>query len=503
MQTLIIRHLGSDGGRVRCQVWRPDGKYAEEAVITAPEAIQVEGRPESDLSRDLRWYLEEFLDYPFPPRTEVAERVQAALKAWGELAFAALFHSGLGRDFYHDAYRSGLENLTLKIASDDPRVLAWPWEALRDPQTGGTLAHHCRMERQLSGQHDPLPLPAALPRDRINILLITVRPYEADVGFRALSRPLLDLIAQDHLPVSVEMLRPPTFEQLRAHLHAHPGHYHLVHFDGHGGYGPGVTPDGYRLESAQGRLLFETEDGAADPVSADQLSALLREYRVPIMVLNACQSAMIDAAAADAFASVAAALQRAGVRSVVAMAYALYVTGARVFLPAFYRRLFEQGSITEAVRAGRQAMLQQPGRTCFRGEFPLQDWLVPVVYQQDPLDLPFTGGSRGEACLASTSTRIALPPEITQGDTPYSFIGRDSALLALERAMRRPPAGIMVHGLAGIGKTSLARGFIQWLADTGGLHTPPLWVTFNDIHSSEHVINHRSLPCTVPISIRR
>ena len=81
MHTLIIRHLGSTGDQHRCQVWRPDGRYAEEAVITAPEALQVEGRPDSNLSLDLRWYLEEFLDYPFPPRTEVAERVQASLKA--------------------------------------------------------------------------------------------------------------------------------------------------------------------------------------------------------------------------------------------------------------------------------------------------------------------------------------------------------------------------------------------------------------------------------------
>jgi len=487
MHTLIIRHLGNTSDQHRCQVWRlADGKYAEEAVITAPEALQVEGRPDSNLSLDLRWYLEEFLDYPFPPRTEVAERVQTSLKSWGEGAFAALFGSWRGRDFYHDAYRAGLENLTLKIASDDPRVLAWPWEALRDPQTGGTLAQHCRMERQLSGQHDPLDVPATLPRDRINILLITARPHAADVGFRALSRPLLDLIAQDKLPVSVEMLRPPTFDQLRTHLHARPGYYHIVHFDGHGGYGAGIAPDGHRLESAQGRLLFETETGDADPVSADQLSALLREYRIPIMVLNACQSAMIDAAATDAFASVAAALQRAGVRSVVAMAYALYVSGARVFLPAFYRRLFERGSITEAVRAGRQAMLHQQGRICYRGEFPLQDWLVPVVYQQDPPDLPFTERS---ATSATVRERVTLPPDIAQDSTPYGFIGRDSAVLALERAMRRPPAGILIHGLGGIGKTTLARGFVQWLADTGGLHAPPFWFTFNDIHSSEHVIN--------------
>ena len=153
---------------------------------------------------------------------------------------------------------------------------------------------------------------------------------------------------------------------------------------------------------------------------------------------------------------------------------------------AFYRRLFEQGSITEAVRAGRQAMLHQQGRICYRGEFPLQDWLVPVVYQQDPPDLPFTGRSAVQLC-GTRARRNAT--RIIQDSTPYGFIGRDSAVLALEPAMRRPPGGILIHGLGGIGKTTLARGFVQWLVDTGGLHTPPFWFTFNDIHSSEHVIN--------------
>jgi hypothetical protein len=49
---------------------------------------------------------------------------------------------------------------------------------------------------------------------------------------------------------------------------------------------------------------------------------------------------MIDATAQDAFASVAAALLQAGVRSVMAMSYSLYVSAARVFLPEFYRRFF-------------------------------------------------------------------------------------------------------------------------------------------------------------------
>jgi SpoVK/Ycf46/Vps4 family AAA+-type ATPase len=78
---------------------------------------------------------------------------------------------------------------------------------------------------------------------------------------------------------------------------------------------------------------------------------------------------------------------------------------------------------------------------------------------------------------------------VTQDENPYGFIGRDSALLALERALRRPPAGILIHGLGGIGKTTLAKGFLRWLAETGGLMHPPFWFTFNDIRSSEHAIN--------------
>jgi CHAT domain-containing protein len=111
-------------------------------------------------------------------------------------------------------------------------------------------------------------------------------------------------------------------------------------------------------------------------------------------VLNACQSAMVGEGADDPFSSVAAALLRSGMRSVVAMAYSLYVSGAQQFLPPFYRRLFEEGSMAGALRAGRQQMFRQDKRVCVRGKFPLQDWLLPVLYQQDPLNFSFAAEAR-------------------------------------------------------------------------------------------------------------
>ena len=493
MPTLIIRQVEASDPPQFQIVRLKDGKTTAPVAIVSPASTPVADLPNSNLIAELRWYLEEFLDYPFPPVTDRASHVQDALRGWGEQAFTALFGAGPGRDFYHDAERAGLEQLDLRIASNHPGVLAWPWEALADPQQAGALAHHCRIERQLDRGHDPLPLPEGLPRDSINILFVTARPYPNDVRFRSLSRPVMEWIEQQQLPAQVTILRPPTFARLREQLREQPGYYHIVHFDGHGGYGTAADADAggspHLFKGPQGRLIFETGDGKPDPVAAETLGALLREHRIPVMVLNACRSAMVDDHAEDAFASVATSLLRAGIRSVVAMTYSLYVSGAEAFLPAFYRRVFESGNMAEGVRAGRQAMLANAGRVCVRGRFPLDDWLVPVVYQQEPPDLSFAHTGK-----RAVIEKPELPPEARDSENPYGFIGRDSALLHLERALRRPPAGILIHGLAGVGKTTLARGLVEWLAATDGLGERCFWFTFNDIRSSEYVFNQMVEP---------
>lgn len=484
---LQIRHIGYQDGQPQFDVIRlPDGKSSRSVTLTPPEQVTVEGRPTSNLQQDLRWYLEAFLNYPFDPETGVAERVQDALRLWGEQCFAALFQ-GQALLWFDAARRQGLETLHLKIAGDDPRILAWPWEALRDPD-GATLAHACRIERQLGKLHDPLPLPDNLPQDRINILLVIARPYaERDVGFHALSRPMIELLHKQKLPVRIDVLRPPTFNQLRQTLHEQRGFYHIVHFDGHGGYGEaGHSGSPHSYKGLQGMLIFEDEQAQPSPVTAEQLTQLVAEYRIPIMVLNACQSARIDERADDAFASVAAALLKAGIRSVVAMGYNLYVSGAQQFVPAFYQRLLASGNVAEATRAGRQAMLAHDGRVCARGEFPLQDWLVPVLYQQDAVTLPtFTQ----TAAPSSSDADDSLPAEARElGD--YGFIGRERAVQALERArLQQQQAAFLIHGMAGVGKTTLAIGYLHWLRDTNGLGAGVFWFGFDAIRNAEYLVN--------------
>ncbi len=370
----------------------------------------------------------------------------------------------------------------LQIRSDDANVLSWPWEALFDPQAGRYVAHQRRMERRLNALPDPPPL-ADLPSDRINILLVVARPYENDVRYRSIARPLVELIRTRNLPADITVLRPPTFDHLRDHLRQYPNRYHLLHFDGHGAFGNGAGQySPYRLQGPEGCLVFENSQGEADAKSAADLSALLHEYAVPAVVLNACQSASLDENAESPFATVATALLQTGMRSVVAMAYSLYVSGAQVFLPEFYRRLFESGQIAEAVRAGRQQMVSDKNRMSPRGPYPLQDWLLPVLYQQSPLDFAFADSATHEARPSR------LPQEVTESRDEYGFIGRDGPILEMERALHRKAPCILLQGLGGVGKTTLARGFLRWLDETNGLDAA-LWFDFRDIRTSEYVLN--------------
>ena len=488
---LVIRHQ-SAAAALSFEVQRLDGRSAKAApavVLDDPLSRKL-GGSELDLGHELAWYLESYLDLPTGPNEARADRVQAALREWGRQSFDVLFGQGQARDFYRDATREGHTALHLVVASDDARVLSWPWEALADPQVGD-LAQLCRIERQLDTAPEPLPLPEGLPSDRVRILLVTARPYQNDIAYRSITRPLVELIQQEQLPAEVKLLRPPTFEQLRRELQEHPGQYHIVHFDGHGGFGAVASGGADKFKGPQGQLVFENADGSEDAITGAQLSQLLREHRIPIAVLNACQSAMLNEQAEDAFASVATALLRAGVRSVVAMGYSLYVSGARQFLPAFYRQLFTTGNVAEATRSGRQAMLAKPQRS---GDVELQDWLVPVLYQQDPLTLQFAAPGKAVQPQQPRQQQQGLeqiPEEarVQASHAPHGVIGRDSAVLELERASRRAPPALLLHGLGGVGKTTLARGYIEWLAHTQGLPQRVIWQGLADVRSFDYLRN--------------
>ena len=92
---------------------------------------------------------------------------------------------------------------------------------------------------------------------------------------------------------------------------------------------------------ASGALLFEDPADANKPLNrriqrvyAEDLAAIVRGYGIPLVFLDACQTAQVEL---DPTASVAAKLLEQGVSSVVAMSHSVLVEASRRFVQAFYR----------------------------------------------------------------------------------------------------------------------------------------------------------------------
>ncbi|MEH2161865.1 MAG: tetratricopeptide repeat protein [Nostoc sp.] len=407
---------------------------------------------------ELRWYLEDYLKFPYGIFPDNAAKIEQKLQHWGQHLFELVFRSTeKGREFFQEATREGLDKCELGIISDNANVLNLPWELLYSPDDQFLAPSLAGMYRSLSTQGVKAPLPP-MPDDQLNILLVIARPYdEQDVNFKTIARPLLAALQPIRQRVNLKVLRPPSLKAFEAELQANKGFYHIVHFDGHGNFD----------SETQGVLIFEDEQGNEQAVSAREIAQYLTDCRVPIFVLNACKSGQVGE---EAFSSVAGQLVKLGAKGVVAMAYSVYAKGAEHFVGRLYGELVRGECIATAVAAGRKSMSIDKMRPSPKGNLPLQDWLVPVLYQQEPYT-PFvpkkTASSFADLMAQADNTpesskAVGLPDE-----SAYGFIGRDYEILRLERAFRQNHL-VLVQGMGGVGKTELVAGFARWLDDTQG-----------------------------------
>ncbi|MFK0730827.1 MAG: tetratricopeptide repeat protein [Gloeotrichia echinulata HAB0833] len=434
---------------------------------------------EPETLTDLRWYLEEYLGFPYGIYPQQAVKIEQKLQQWGQELFQLVFRStDKGREFFQEATREGLDNCELGIFSDNATVLNLPWELLYAPDYQFLAPSLAGMYRSLSSQGVRAPLPP-MPDDQLNILLVIARPYdEQDVNFKTIARPLLAALQPIRQRVNLKVLRPPSLQAFEAELQANKGFYHIVHFDGHGNFD----------NDTQGVLVFEDDQGNEQIVSAREIAQYLTDCRVPIFVLNACKSGQVGE---EAFSSVAGQLVKLGAKGVVAMAYSVQAEGAKHFIGRLYHELVRGGSIATAVAVGRKSMSIDKLRPSPKGNLALQDWLVPVLYQQEPYT-PFVPKQQAPSFLElmaqadntpASSKAVGLPDE-----SAFGFIGRDYEILRLERAFRHNHV-VLVQGMGGVGKTELTGGFARWLDDTQGRTGGIFFTSFEQGATLIQVIN--------------
>lgn len=426
---------------------------------------------------ELRWYLEDYLQFPYGAEAYRARLVEQEMAEWGESLFEQVFIKAETdpdpRGFYQEAVREGLDQCELCVTSDDRAFLNIPWELMRDPTPGrGYLAPLLGgLYRQRTSDKIEAP-PQISPNDPFRILLVIARPYgERDIPLGTVARPMLQALRSLRPRIHLDLLRPPTFEALQRWLNARPGYYQLVHFDGHGVFarissaGPLMQ---YAATAERGHLVFEKEDATEHIVNSQDLGQVLATCKVPLFVLNACQSA--EEGKIDPFSSVASQLVAIGAQGVVAMSYSVYASAASRFVERFYERLVRHVPLAQAVAEARRRLYAEPDRESVVGNLELRDWMVPALYQQKFRYVPIPE-EKGVGVIEEKPEEAVLRQRAEEvcPEGRFGFIGRDYDLLRLERALRdEDTPWALITGVGGTGKTELARGFARWYAETGG-----------------------------------
>lgn len=128
-----------------------------------------------DDDKDLKWYLEEYMDLPDHGSRVRARGIEDRIDAWGRRLFDEVFGSGSQQKLM-DALLAADGPRLLTVATDDAAVLRLPWEMLTNSTS--PLYRKVTLRRQLEDARESRPVQVELP---LRILLVVSRPD--DLGF--------------------------------------------------------------------------------------------------------------------------------------------------------------------------------------------------------------------------------------------------------------------------------------------------------------------------------
>lgn len=252
----------------------------------------------------------------------------------------------------------------LRLRSKSPEVLRWPWELLHNGRRFLALGLGTPIVRDLEYSGDVFEALRTAHPLRLLVVIASPSGYtplnaegELEEIRKALRWPRLLSM------VKVERLVKPTLESLDRMLAEKS--FHVVHFIGHGTFDNGQN---------RGVLLFEDEEGHADPVTGERLAAVLDGHEsLRLVVLNSCDGACNSGE--SVFAGVAQSIINQPVPAVVAMQLPISDPIAITFSYWFYRALARGRTVDWAITRARKAM-----RAASRGF----DWAIPVLFLSTP-----------------------------------------------------------------------------------------------------------------------
>lgn len=453
MLTLSISGT-SDDGMHRAELDWQDGAVGQKAITTFSYDFDAEDTDK------IRWYLEDFTEFPFEPSPSIASSTESLMIDIGRELFRLVFSDGDAARIWSMA-KNRLSDVRVEVDADLTDLSGLPWELLCEPDS----ERHVALSSQAfvrTRLHAKASQKLGAPNgDGLRVLLVICRPGgNQDVPFRSVASRLVRGGADRMTGLDLDVLRPPTFGRLSEALRAAADAgrpYHVVHFDGHGAYldvahlvdqgnvvysaseaGGGLPASALRsaISTAgpirpgrHGYLIFEDPANQTNQqlVDGPTLGRLLKATQVPIVVLNACRSAYAEAPSVPvqgaeqapkdpvpmdaegrirAYGSLAAEVADVGVPGVVAMRYNVHVVTAAQFAADLYAFLLSGKSLGEATTEARRRLAYDAKRYLTAELMPLQDWFVPVVFEATPLLLFSPANSAAPLITLKDSARV-------------------------------------------------------------------------------------------------
>ncbi len=339
-----------------------------------------------------------------------------------------------------------------------------PWESLVLPGPDGTvpdiggsalvLHHNLAVYRAVSGLG---PTPAYKVRGPLRILVAIGSPesqnqagellnYEAELA--RIVRSVED--ARRGGSAYVRVLHRGTLAAIKRALAEDPEGFHVLHLSCHAG--PGV-------------LILEDEDGKEDRVTAARLvdEGVPAGSDLPLVMLAGCATGLQVPATEGkaALVSMAEDLTRRGVPQVLAMQAPVSDLYATELAGELYRWLATAQdtdtlvALAEARRACERRRQKLPPESPRRGS---PEWATPALLVRGPR-LPLY--NRDEA---SGPIRISSEPALAEGVVVRGvgeFVGRRQEEREARRALTSTKAGLVIHGIGGVGKSTLSAELVR------------------------------------------
>jgi tetratricopeptide (TPR) repeat protein len=224
--------------------------------------------------------------------------------------------------------------------------------------------------------------------------------------------------------------------------------------------------------AAPGVLLLETADGGPDPVDARRLAdeLVVPERDVPLVVLAGCSTALsvTTTTTQEQLPSLAQTLLAHGVPAVLAMTAPVTDIYATELLSMLYGQLARPTAPPDPLTTLshiRRALESTRGDRAARdplGQLP--EWPTAAYFSRVGTTTLYERSDRAQRSERSRHVRVADGiVDLDDGE----FVGRRVDLRRLLRALRGDRAherGVLIHGIGGVGKSSLAVQLVRMLA---------------------------------------